>query len=232
MEDITVSDYKHTKRVCKDFEITNSGEYRDLYVQSSTLLLADVFENFQNMCLEIYELDPAKCYSAPGFAWQVALKKTKVKLDLLTDIEMLLMVENGIRGGICHSIYQYVKVNNKHIKDYDKNKESSHLQYWDVNNLYGWAMSQKLPVNKFEWINDTSQFNGDFIEHYNQESDEGYFLKVDGQYPVKLHKLHNDLPERMKIEKVEKLVANLHDKTEYVIRIRNLKQELNHGLVF
>ena len=120
------------------------------------------------------------------------------------------------------------------MKDYDKNKESSYIQYWDVNNLYGWAMLQKLPVNNFEWIKDTSQFNEDFIKNYNEESDEGYFLEVDVQYLEKLHELHNDLPflpERMKIEKVEKLVANLHDKTEYVIHIRNLKQALNHGLV-
>ena len=111
---------------------------------------------------------------------------------------------------------------------------SSYIQYWDVINLYVWAMLQKLPVNNFEWIKDTSQFNEDFIKNYNEESDEGYFLEVDVQYLEKLHELHNDLPflpERMKIEKVEKLVANLHDKTEYVIHIRNLKQALNHGLV-
>ena len=122
MEDITDADYAHAKIVCKDFEIKNLGEYHDLYVQSNTLLLADVFENFRNMCLEIYELDPAKFLSAPGLAWQAALKKTKVKLDLLTDIDMLLMVEKGIRGGICHSIYRYAKANNKYMKNYDKNK--------------------------------------------------------------------------------------------------------------
>ena len=95
-----------------------------MYVQSDTLLLADVFENFRNMCIKIYEHDPAKILSAPGLAWQAALKKTKVKLDLLTDIDMLLMVEKGIRGGICHFVYQYAKVNNKNMNDYDKNKES------------------------------------------------------------------------------------------------------------
>ena len=103
MEDITDADYVHAKKVCKDFEIKNSGEY-DLYVQSDTLLLADVLENFRNMCLKIYELDPAKFLSAPGLVWQVALIKTKVKLYILTDIDMMLMVEEGIRGGICHSI--------------------------------------------------------------------------------------------------------------------------------
>ena len=116
------------------------------------------------------------------------------------------MVEKGMRGAICHSIYQYTKAHNKYMKDYDKNKKSSYIQYWDVNNLYGWAMSQKFPVNNFEWIKDTSQFNEDFINNYNEESDEGYFLEVEN-----LHNLHNDLPflpERMKIEKVENLVAN------------------------
>ena len=113
------------------------------------------------------------------------------------------------------SIYRYAKANNKYMKGYNKNKESSYIQYWDVNNLYGWAMSQKVPVNNFEWIKDTSQFNEDFIKNYNEESDERYFVKVDVQYIEKLHELHNDLPvllERMKIEKVENLVANLYDK--------------------
>ena len=120
------------------------------------------------------------------------------------------------------------------MKDYDKNKELSYLRYWDVNSLYGWAMSQKFPVNNFEWIEDTSQFNKDFIKNYIEKSDEGYFLEVDVQYPEKLHELHNDLPflpERAKIETFEKLVTNLHDKTKYVIHIRNLKQTLNHGLI-
>ena len=120
------------------------------------------------------------------------------------------------------------------MKDYDKNKELSYLRYWDVNNLYGWAMSQKFPVNNFEWIEDTSQFKEDFIKNYIEKSDEGYFLEVDVQYPEKLYELHNDLPflpERVKIEKFEKLITNLHDKTKYVIHIRNLKQTLNHGLI-
>ena len=93
MEDITNADYMHAKRVCKDFKIKNLGEHHDLYVQSNTLLLGDVFENFRNMYLTIYQFDPAKFISAPGLAWQAALKKTKVKLNLLTDIDMLLMVE-------------------------------------------------------------------------------------------------------------------------------------------
>ena len=146
---------------------------------------------------------------------------------------MLLMIEKGIIGGICHAVYRYAKANNKYMKDDDKDKKSPYLKYWDVNNLYGSSMSQKLPVNNFECIKDTSQFNKDLIKNYTEESYKGYFLEADVQYPEKLHELHNDLPflpERMKIEKVEKLVTNLRDKTRYVLCIRNLKQSLNHGL--
>ena len=123
MEDITDADYAHAKKVCKDFEIKNLGEYRDLYVQRNTLLLADVFNNFQNMSLEIYEVDHTYFLSAPGLAWQTALKRTKVKIDLLTDISMLLIVEKGIRGGICHATHRYAKADYKYMNDYDKNKK-------------------------------------------------------------------------------------------------------------
>ena len=110
-------------------------------------------------------------YSAPGFGWQVVLKMIKVKLDIFTDIDMLLMVRKGIRGGICHSIYWYAKADNKYMKDYEKKKELLHVQYWDVNNIYGQTMSQKFPVNSFEWIKNTSQFNEDLIKNYNEESE-------------------------------------------------------------
>ena len=103
IDDTTVANYAHAKSVCKDFEIKNLAGYHDLYFQNDTILLADIFENFRNMCLKIYELGPGKIVLVPGLAWEAALKKTKVKLDLLTDISMLLMVEKGIRGGICHS---------------------------------------------------------------------------------------------------------------------------------
>ena len=115
------------------------------------------------------------------------------------------------------------------MKDYDKNKESSYLRYWNIINSYGWAMLQKLPVNYFVWIEDTFQFNEDFKKNYNEESDKEYFVECDVQYPKKLHELHNNLsflPERIEIEKVEKLVTNLHD-----VHLRNLKQTLNHGLI-
>ena len=135
--------------------------------------MPDVFQNVRKIYLKIYHLDLVKLLSAPALAWQAALKETEVKLELLTDIDMLLMVEKKIGGGICHAIHQYAKTNNKYMKDYDQNKESSYLKYWDINNLYAWEMSQKLPLNKFEWIEDTSQFNEDFIKNYSEESVEG-----------------------------------------------------------
>ena len=119
-------------------------------MRSDTLLLADVFENFRNMCLSNYELDPAYFVSLPGLAWQACLKKTNVELELLTDYDMFLMIEEGIRGGICHAVHRYPKANNKYMRDYDKSKEPSYIQYLDANNLYGGAMSEKLPINGFK----------------------------------------------------------------------------------
>ena len=121
MENIEDIDYRHGNNVLKIFKLKNLGEYHDLYVQSDTLLLADIFENFRNKCLEVHELDPAHFLSLPGLAWQACLKKTNVELELLTDYDMLLMVEEGIRGGICHSIHRYAKANNKYMKNYNKN---------------------------------------------------------------------------------------------------------------
>ena len=115
-------------------------------------------------CIEIYELDPAHFSSAPRLAWQACFKKTVVKLELLTDIYMLLMVEKRIRGGICHAIHKYAKANNKYMKNFDKNIESSYLMYLDANTLYGWGMSQNLFVNSFKWEKNVSKFDEDFIK--------------------------------------------------------------------
>ena len=149
---------------------------------------ADVFENFPNMCLKIYEFDPAKFLSATELWWQVALKKTKVKLGILTDIDKLLILEKGIRGGICHSIYRHGKANHKSMKDYNRNKESLYLQYWNANNLYGWAVSQRLPVSYFELIKHKKYRKICFRTWCSINLEK------------KIHELHNDLrflPERM-----------------------------------
>ena len=132
LEDISDKDYLHAQKVWDVFEIRNLGEYHDLYVQTDTLLLADVYEKFRDKCIEIYGLDPSYFLSAPGLAWQACLKKTNVNLELLTDIDMLLMIEAGIRGGMCQSIHRYAKANNKYMKNYDKSIESSYLMHLDA----------------------------------------------------------------------------------------------------
>ena len=126
-EDITDADYTHGKRVCKDFDIKSLQEYHDLYISSNTLLLADVFKNFRNTRLQIYVLDLVRFLTTPGLAWLAGLKKTKVKFGLLTDIDMLLMVEKVIRRRKCHAIHWYAKTNNKNMKYYEKNKEHCHI---------------------------------------------------------------------------------------------------------
>ena len=232
-EHITDEDYAHAQKVWDTFNIKNLGEYHDLYVQSYTALLADVFENFRDKCIEKCELYPAHFLSAPGLAWQACLKKTEVELELLTDNDMLMMFEEGTRGGMCQASYRYAKANNKYMKNYDKNKESSFLICDDANNLYGWAMCKKLPVGDFKWVDDLSICTEDLIKNYDEDSDIGYNLEVDVEYPRNLHKLHNDLPflpEKMKINNCTNLVCNLNDKENYPVHVLALKQALNHGL--
>ena len=131
---------------------------------------------------------------APGLAWQACLKKTEVKLELLTDINMLLMIEDGIRGGMCQSVHRHAKANNKYMRNYNKSIESSYLMYLDASNLYGWVMSKKLPINGFEWENGLSKFNETFIKNYNENSDVGYFLELNIEYPKQLCSFHKNLP--------------------------------------
>ena len=161
------------------------------------------------------------------------LKKDNVELELLTNYDMVLMVEEGIRGGICHAIQRYAKANNKYMKDYDMKKKSSYIQYLDANNLYGKAMTEKLPVRGFRWMGDISKIDEGFVKDYNKNDNKGYILDVDVDYPSKLQNLHSDLPflpERMVINNTKKLVYNLNDKKNYIVYINVLKQALDHGL--
>ena len=233
MEDISETDYTHANNIFKKFNINNLGEYHDLYVRSDTLLLVDIFESFRQSCLKNYELDPAHFVSLPGLAWQACLKKTNVELELLADYDMLLIIEEGIRGGICHAVNRYAHANTHYMKDFDKTKESSYIQYLDTNNLYGAAMSKKLPIKGFKWLDDIERIGEEFIKEYNEINDKGYVIEADVDYPQELHDLHSDipfLPERMVINKTKKLVCNLHNKKNYVAHINVLKQALDHGL--
>ena len=199
-EDISDAGYAHVQKVWEVFKTKEMGDNHDLRVQSDTLLFADVFENFRDKSTGIYGLDPAHFLSAPGLAWQACLKKTGAELELLTDVDMLLMIEEGIRGRVCQAIYRYAKTN-KYMDKHDK-KITSYLLYLDANNLYGWVMSQKLPINGFKWVEDLSEFNESFIKNYDENHDRGYFLEVDVEYPENLFNSHKDLPflvERKKL---------------------------------
>ena len=193
-----------------------------------------MFEAFRDTCLEHYKLDPAHFYTSPGLAWKACLKKTGVKLELLTDPDILLMFECRIRGGITQVVHRYVVANNSYMGDrYNPREESSYLQYLDANNLYGWAMSQLLPAGGFRWPNEVQSLQAE-IGELMRSTDKGYLLEVNVSHPAELHDLHNYLPfmcERMKINHVEKLVPNLYDKRNYIIHIRVLDQALQHGLI-
>ena len=140
---------------------------------------------------------------------------------------MLIMLEEGIRGGMCQATYRYAKAKNKYMKNDDRNIESSFLEYLDAKNLCGWPMCKKLPVGDFKWVDDLSIFTEDVIKNYNENSDEGYFFEANVEHPKNIHKLHSDLsflPERMKINNGSKLVCNVQDKENYPIHILALHQ--------
>ena len=234
MKGIRVEDYEHTKKVWSGMKKENLGEYHDVYLKTDVLMLADVFETFQETCLKHYGLDPAHFYTAPGLSWKAALKHTRVELELLRDVDMLLMFEQGIRGGITQAVKRYARANNKYMRDCDSDEASTFLQYLVANNLYGWAMVQKLPTHGFRWINKVGELTPEKIAKLVKKDEKGYILEVDVEYPKELHGSHNELPllpERMEIGKVEKLVSNLNKKKKYIVHIKALDQALKHGLV-
>ena len=253
-EDITLDDYNKAKQIWKHFGIKSMGEYHDLYLKTDVLLLTDVFENFRDMCLSYYGLDPVYYYTLPNFAFDAMLKLTGIEIDLVYDQEMYEMIEAGLRGGMTQTTCKKVEANNKYMgDDYDKKKESSYINYLDANNLYGLSMIQKLPYRNLKW--DDKITEDDIINYNNGRT--GYILEVDLEYPKELHDLHNDYPlapevmnvksnmlsekqveiyklingsKEPKDEKTNKLILNLNDKNKYVVHIRTLqfylKQEL------
>ena len=224
-EGISDKDYTHAQRVRKAFGMKTLEDYHNLYNKLDILLLADVFENFRNICIKNYNLDPAHYYTAPGLAWDAALKITKVELELLSDIDRLVMVEKGIRGGVSMVSNRYGKANDKYMgNSFDDAKPSTYITYLDANNLYGWAMSESLPTHGFKWMNKNE------LETWAKHS---CVLEVDLACPKHLHNLLNDYPlapERIKVNKVDKLIPNMQNKKNYVIHYENLKQYLSLGL--
>ena len=232
---ITEKDYEHAGDVWNIFKMKTFKEYHELYNITDVLLLADVFENFRDLCLKIYGLDPVYYFTAPQLAWDACLKMTSVKLELLSDEDMLLMIEEGIRGGISIISNRYGEANNKYMrKGFNKNKPSKYLMYLDANNLYGCAMSEKLPTHGFKWLSFVEigkLFNNQVLQVWEKIP---CILEVDLEYPENLHDLHNDYPfcpERVECKNgVKKLIPNLNDKTKYIIHYKNLIQCLRAGM--
>ena len=247
-EGITDDDYQHAQEVWDTFNCATLGDYHDLYLRTDVLLLADVFENFRKTAMATYKLDPAHYYTLPGYSWDALLKCTNVSLELITDPDMYLFIEKGLRGGISMVSHRHAIANNPQMENYDPEQPTSFLQYLDANNLYGWAMSQPMPTGGFQWVNYTDQ-----ILETPADADHGFILEVDLDYPSQLHREHNDYPlapEKMKVTKsmmspyqhrlidelsitsfeTEKLVPNLQPKIRYVLHYRNLQLYLSLGM--
>ena len=224
-EGISDENYAQVKKVWETFEMKNLEDYHNLYNRVDVLLLTDVFENFREICIKNYNLDPAHYYTAPGLAWDAALKDTEVNLELLSNMDMLLMVEKGIRGGVSMISNRYGKANNNYMgKSFKDIEPSKYITYLDANNLYGWAMSKPLPTHGFKWMKVNE------LETWKKHS---CILEVDLEYPKSLHNLHSDYPlapEQIEVNKVLNLIPNLGDKKKYILHYENLKKYLSLGL--
>ena len=188
---IDVNNYLTCKKTLDKFEMKNMGDYRDHYFKKDVLLLADGFEKFIDTCLKYYGLDPCHYISCPGLSWDAMSKMANIELEKISDIDKYLFIEKGLRGGISYIAKRYAKANNKYMNDYDPKKQSTFISYLDMNNLYGWAMSEYLPCGRFKWLKNIDKF--DIMSIYDKSSIR-YFLEVDLEYPDELHKLHNDFP--------------------------------------
>jgi len=255
---ISDEDYKYAQYVWKVTNCKTFKDYHDIYLKTDVLLLADVFQNFRETAYKNYGLDPLWYYSTPGFAWDILFWKTKQELELITDPNMHLTVEQGLRGGISMVSHRYAKANISNTKDFDENKPKSNILYLDATNLYGWAMIQLLPTGGFKWVKNEQELNNIKVKINKglipDDAEKGYILKVKLSYPKHLHKAHTEYPlapERIKaktewlskkqkelLEKsgnkhtpTDKLIPNLFDKDEYVIHYRNLQYYIKKGMV-
>ena len=227
-KEISDDDYNFYKKVWSEFEMTTFREYYDLYLLLDTLLLADICRAYTNVCFEKYELDPFWFITAPSLSWQAALKTTKIKLDLISDIDMYNFVKNGIKGGVSYVAKKYSKANNKYMKNFDPQKTSKFIDVVDANNLYGWSMMQPLPYKNFKWITTDKILP--------QSPNIGHIYEVDLKYPSNLHNLHNDFPlmptkHLAEGSKAEKLVPHLNDRKNYIVDCVTLHYYIKLGIV-
>ena len=244
-DDYALAQLVWLKAGCKTFY-----DYLTLYLKTDVVLLADVFEAFRNVCMKYYGLDPCHYYTAPGFSWDAMLKMTGVKIECFKEgqLDMLQMVQQGMRGGMSMISTRYAKANNKYMTNYNPNEASSYITYLDANNLYGWAMSQYLPIGEYRWCSE--DFTAERIAQLTDTDNVGYIFEVDLDVPAALHDYFNDYPLapettsfapspvmealRTKLDigkaQVNKLIPNLYNKKNYVLHYRNLQLYLNLGM--
>lgn len=249
-KEISNDDYSFAQYVFSYFKCRTLKDYHDLYLKSDVTLLADVFENFRELSLKIYEIDAANYYTLPALAFDAMLKYTDVELQLITDISMYLFMESAIRGGVATINHREAHANNKYIKSYDPSKETSFIIYFDATNLYGWSQMQYLPTGDFKWV--PKENFDEILSHLtslDENADTGYIFEVDISYPSKLHDLHSPFPlapEKVQVpfddlssycktfpgpyRTTEKLIPNLSNKSHYVTHYRNLQLYIELGM--
>ena len=244
-ECISEKNYLHAIDVSNEFRMNTMDDYHDFYLKTDVLLLADVFKKFIYACLDYYRLDRCHYFSSPELSWDAMIKKTGIELEFVSDIDMHLFIEKGMREGISYIAKRFSKGNNKYMQFYDDKKPSKFIMYLDKNNLYGWAMSQYLPYGGFKWLNQKEIDKFD-VKSISENGSIEYILKVDLEYPDELHELHNGYPlapekietshnmlsnycseiankYSIKIGGVNELVPNLGNKSKYVLHYRNLQ---------
>jgi DNA polymerase type B, organellar and viral len=228
---ISEENYQKAQEVWDHFDHENMREYMMLYLKIDVLLLADIFETFRATCLRHYELDPAHYLTAPSLAFDACLKKTKVELEVLQDIDMVYFLEEGIRGGVSQCSHRYARANIPRSDDFDPSEPPSSIAYLDANNLYGWAMSQDMPYANFSWMP-----SEEWEKIGNEGAGIGYFLEVDLAYPEHLHELHSDYPlapeHRVPPSSRygKKLLTTLFAKEKYIVYYKTLWLYLSLGM--
>ena len=254
-EQCSPTDYAHAENVWKMFSCKTMKDYHELYLKMDVLLLADIFEAYRKFSLEYYRLDPAHYVSSPHLSWDAMLLHTNMVLDLIWDPKMFQMLNNGIRGGVAMITKRHAKANNPEMKEnYDPSQPISYIIYLDANNLYGWAMSQRMPYGGFKWLKAKEWEKISWLE-LTENDYHGYFIECDLDYPNEIHDAHQEYPlaperlnmsyERLNETQLKilkryritnsglnctKLVPHLMKHEKYCVHYLNLKFYLEHGM--